>query len=428
MDLTALSLFSGVGMLDIGASIGAEYLGWTVRTLGYCERDAYAASIILARMEQEALEPAPVFVGDLSDLDGSEFRGAVDIITAGPPCQPYSAAGKKRGNIDRRSYGDGDGPLFHFGRIISECCPAMVFIENVPTWIRGGFFRTFGEELCRMGYRIESPVFLAASDVGASHKRERCFILAHRISGTTRAELKAVADQDRGTVDAGKLRSTSLRRGDGGALPTGTETGSGVMAEPMGNPNGPRTDPRPEGSRPRKTTSKSGESMADPERSSGREQIPQRRSAGGGTSRGTGGELGNPDGNRGGQSTQPAAGWRSNANAPDEALADTDKPRPQGERPAEQARRGGFGATSGIFAPGPKSPAWLGIMAAEPWRAPAIKPGFRMLVDGLAATLDASRADQLRCAGNGVVPLQAAVAFVELARRAGLDQQKNPPG
>jgi hypothetical protein len=95
-----------------------------------------------------------------------------------------------------------------------------------------------------------------------------------------------------------------------------------------------------------------------------------------------------------------------------------------------------------LFAPGPTDPLWRDILAGRvgggwlatvaddeagacPW-APATQPGVRMLVDGLALVVDESRNHQLRQVGNGVVPLQAAVAFVVLARRAGIFNVSQP--
>ena len=176
--LTAISLCSGVGMLDVGLGLGFEHIGYRIRHAAYCEREAYAVSQLLALMEAGCLDEAPVWT-DLTTFPARQFHGLVDILIAGLPCQPYSVAGKQRGNDDHRSWGDGDGPIPHALRIIDEMRPTMVFLENVPAWVMGGHFRRFGEELSRLGYRIESPIFIAASDVGASHKRERVFILAY---------------------------------------------------------------------------------------------------------------------------------------------------------------------------------------------------------------------------------------------------------
>ena len=116
------------------------------RVAGYAEWESGAASVIMARMEDASLEPAPVFCGDLGGLDARPFFGVVDILTAGLPCQPYSVAGKRLGNADERSHGDGEsGPIPQFLRIVGECRPALVFLENVAAWVRGGYFRAVGE-------------------------------------------------------------------------------------------------------------------------------------------------------------------------------------------------------------------------------------------------------------------------------------------
>lgn len=167
-------------MLDIGVAAALEQLGFEPHATALCEWEAYAASILLERMEVSALEPCPIWCGDLRDFDGKPFRGVVDVIAAGLPCQPYSVAGKQLGLVDRRSYGeDGEGPIPQFLRIVSECLPAVVFCENVPPWILRGYFRPVGDELSRMGYTIEDPLFVTAESVGASHKRERVFVMAH---------------------------------------------------------------------------------------------------------------------------------------------------------------------------------------------------------------------------------------------------------
>lgn len=70
-----------------------------------------------------------------------------------------------------------------------------------------------------------------------------------------------------------------------------------------------------------------------------------------------------------------------------------------------------------FFAPGPTDLRWTDILDEQPWLAPAIEPNVRLLVDGHAVVLDQSRVDQLRCIGNSVVALQAALAFRVLARR-----------
>ncbi|MBK5932445.1 DNA methyltransferase [Rhodovulum imhoffii] len=165
--LFGLSLCSGAGGLDLGLHLALP--GY--RTVGHVERDAYAAAILVARMEDAALDPAPVW-DDVATFDGRPWRGAVDIVTAGYPCQPFSVAGKRRGADDPRHLWP------HVARIVGEIDPPFVFLENVAHHLRLGFPEVAGG-LVGMGYKLAAGLFTAA-EVGAPHKRERLFILAHR--------------------------------------------------------------------------------------------------------------------------------------------------------------------------------------------------------------------------------------------------------
>ena len=96
--LNGLAICAGVDGLGLGLSI----VDSGYRTICYVEREAYAAALLATRMEQGALAQAPVW-DDLSTFDGRRWRGRVDIVNAGLPCQPYSAAGKRLGEQDERS-------------------------------------------------------------------------------------------------------------------------------------------------------------------------------------------------------------------------------------------------------------------------------------------------------------------------------------
>ena len=109
---------------------------------------------------------------DVATFDGRPWRGAVDIVTAGYPCQPFSVAGKRRGADDPRHLWP------HVARIIGEVEPPFVFLENVAHHLRLGFPEV-ASGLVGMGYRLAAGLFTAA-EVGAPHKRERLFILAIR--------------------------------------------------------------------------------------------------------------------------------------------------------------------------------------------------------------------------------------------------------
>ena len=226
-------------MLEEAVRIGCEHLGYRTKPVFACEWESSAANVLRQRMEDQALEPCPIWCGDLGKLDGRPFRGLVDILTAGLPCQPYSCAGKQKGEKDKRSYGKNKkGPVPQFIRLVEEIEPAVVFLENVPLWVTSGHFQRFGGELSALGYRIEEPLFIRAEDVGASHKRERVFILAHRNQRGFEGFGKSRSQEQRNDFDAS---GSSLADSDHGfskqskvKLPAGRRTaikGGGKLAD-----------------------------------------------------------------------------------------------------------------------------------------------------------------------------------------------------
>ncbi|MDE0916072.1 MAG: DNA cytosine methyltransferase [Planctomycetota bacterium] len=162
---TALSICAGIGMLD---------RGWQAvtsgRTVGFCEREAFPAAVLLDRMENEALEPSPVWAGNIQDMDLAPFLG-VDWILAGIPCQPWSIAGKQEGHGDERHLG------LELVRLVREIRPRFVFVENVGGFVQLGLPGLLGD-LAGIGYDAEW-LCCKASDVGAPHRRERVFVLAY---------------------------------------------------------------------------------------------------------------------------------------------------------------------------------------------------------------------------------------------------------
>ncbi len=163
--INGLALCAGYGGLEIALSlIIPDY-----HTVGYIEREAYAAAILVARMEDKALDTAPIW-DDVETFTGAAWRGCVDIITAGYPCQPFSIAGQRKGIADPRHLWP------HIARIIREVGPTLVFLENVPGHLVLGYREVRGE-LQGLGYEVEEGLFTAA-ECGASHRRQRLFVLA----------------------------------------------------------------------------------------------------------------------------------------------------------------------------------------------------------------------------------------------------------
>jgi DNA (cytosine-5)-methyltransferase 1 len=165
-DLCGISLCAGVGGLDLGLHLAEP--GY--RTVCHVERNSFAAATLVARMADAALAPAPVW-DDLRSFDGRPWRERVHIISAGYPCQPFSLAGDRRGQNDPRHLWP------EVARIVREIGPEWCFFENVPGHLSLGL-QDVARDLQGMGYRVAACV-LSAAEVGASHLRDRLFILAH---------------------------------------------------------------------------------------------------------------------------------------------------------------------------------------------------------------------------------------------------------
>jgi DNA (cytosine-5)-methyltransferase 1 len=185
-----LSLCAGYGGLDLGLRVA---LGNT-RTVCWVEWDAYPAALLAARIQDQALDDAPLW-SDARTFDGRPWRGVVDCVVGGYPCQPFSVAGKRRGADDPRHLWP------HIARIVGEVRPRFCFFENVRNHINLGLEQVRAD-LRGMGYRVEAGIFSAA-EVGASHRRERLFILAH--TEGARLERRSV----RGDANAHELAAWS---------------------------------------------------------------------------------------------------------------------------------------------------------------------------------------------------------------------------
>ena len=162
--LNELELFAGAG----GGILGSQLLGHT--TVCAVEFDAYARSVLLARQADRTFPPFPVW-DDVRTFDGHPWRGIVDVVSGGFPCQDISVAGKGAGITGARS-----GLWSHMARIIGEVRPRFAFVENSPALLTRGIGVVLGD-LAALGYDARWTV-LGAADVGAPHIRDRLWILA----------------------------------------------------------------------------------------------------------------------------------------------------------------------------------------------------------------------------------------------------------
>lgn len=163
--MNELALFAGAG----GGILGGYLLGWT--TVCAVERDAYAAGVLAQRQNDGLLPPFPIW-SDVESFDGTLWRGLVDVISGGFPCQDISLAGKGAGITGQRS-----GLWKEFARIIGEVRPPYAFIENSPALIIRGLDVVLSD-LASCGYDAQW-LCLSAAQCGAPHIRDRIWILAY---------------------------------------------------------------------------------------------------------------------------------------------------------------------------------------------------------------------------------------------------------
>ena len=179
--LKHLDLFSGIG----GFSLGLESAG-LVETVAFCDFDAYCQKVL-----KKNFPGVPIY-GDVKELNYDKLKAdgidQIDIITGGYPCQPFSVAGRKKGEDDPRHVWP---EMF---RLIKELRPTWVIGENVGGHIKLGL-DTVLENLESEGYSART-FSISAISIGANHKRERVWIIANladterlgRTEGTHKSE------------------------------------------------------------------------------------------------------------------------------------------------------------------------------------------------------------------------------------------------
>lgn len=159
-----LALFAGAG----GGILGGHLLGW--RTVCAVEWADYPRKVLLARQRDGILPRFPIW-DDVQTFDGKPWKGRVDVVSGGFPCQDISAAGKGAGIDGARS-----GMWFHMARIVREVRPKFVFVENSPMLTSRGLGRVLGD-LAGMGYDAEWGV-LGGDAIACPQLRRRIWIFA----------------------------------------------------------------------------------------------------------------------------------------------------------------------------------------------------------------------------------------------------------
>lgn len=157
--MNELALFAGAG----GGILGGSLLGW--RTVCAVEIEPYAASVLVARQNDGILPPFPIW-DDIRTFDGKPWRGLVDVVSGGFPCQPFSTAARGR-NVAADLWPE-------MCRVIGQVNPSFVFAENVTQ----SPIEQAASDLESMGYRCKA-IRLGAEELGAPHIRSRCWLFAY---------------------------------------------------------------------------------------------------------------------------------------------------------------------------------------------------------------------------------------------------------
>jgi DNA (cytosine-5)-methyltransferase 1 len=162
--MNELALFAGAG----GGILAGKLLGW--RPVCAVEWEPYPAAVLTQRQNEKVLEAFPIW-DDIQTFDGRPWKGIVDVVSGGFPCQDISAAGKGTGISGERS-----SMWFHMLRVAKEIQPKYIWIENSPLLRTRGLHIVL-QGLHEAGYNAAWGV-LSAEDCGANHQRKRMWILA----------------------------------------------------------------------------------------------------------------------------------------------------------------------------------------------------------------------------------------------------------
>jgi len=175
------SLFSGIGGFDLAA----EWNGWN--NVFNCEWEEFPRKVLKHHF------PNAKQYGDIKDFKATQYRGRIDVLSGGFPCQPFSVAGKRKGSEDERHLWP------EMLRVVGECKPRWVVGENVRglvNWSDGLVFETCCADLEALGYSVQSFIIPACAAGNAPHRRDRVWIVAHSDNIRTSSRLREVQSEN----------------------------------------------------------------------------------------------------------------------------------------------------------------------------------------------------------------------------------------
>ena len=412
--ITHISLCSGYE----GIGLGLRRVLPNLREIAFVEREGFPIANLVAKMEAGELDTAPVFT-DVKQFPYGKFRGQVDILSGGFPCQPFSCAGQRKATDDPRH-------LFPYIRDgIRDCRPRIVFLENVGGIISAktgdgeSVLKYVLRELEGLGYRATAGVF-SAEEVGAPHQRKRVFILGMansedigRGGRTHRDGDDGAGLQEQETQEQPNLRSETA--GCGGDSRGGEELGNASdlrLQQPSADSRETGSDQSGEERGVYEPQGASSLSRYGPQ-SQGSQELAHHSSE-----RATAGISGQ-DERQEGQSKEPdycSSGWPSR---PGEPQYEWEEPRVVADTKSQQSSSSDNGGEPRASSQSEEVQSRGGHSGSLRESNGQAESELGRTSNGTTRGVDATtnRVDRLRLLGNGVVNQTAAKAFVTLIQR-----------
>ena len=410
--ITHISLCSGYE----GIGLGLRRVLPNLREIAFVEREGFPVANLVAKMEAGELDAAPVHT-DVKTFPYGKFRGQVDILSGGFPCQPFSCAGKRQATDDPRHI----FPYIRDG--IRECQPRIVFLENVGGIISAktgdgeSVLKYVLRTLEELGYRATAGIF-SASEVGAPHQRKRVFILGMANSEDIGRGGRTHPDGD----DGARLQEQEAQEQPNFRSETAGRSGNS-RGEELGNTSDLRlqqssSDTRETG------TDQSGEERGvyEPQRAGSLSRY--------GSQSQDSQELANSYSRRGEVQNQRqltgeqvlecnGSSWRAWPSRPGEPQYEWEEPRVVADPKSQQGSPSDNGAEPRATCESKQSQLGGGHSGSLRESNRQTEPQLGGASNGSTCGVDATanRVDRLRLLGNGVVNQTAAKAFVTLIQR-----------
>lgn len=161
-----ISLFTGIGGFDLAA----EWMGW--ENVAHCEIEEYK------RLKLKDNFPNAESYSNIQDFDGKKYRGKIDIVSGGFPCQDISIANQSKKTDGAQGIKGKRSSLWkEYARLVREIRPGAIVFENSPMLLNRGFEQVLCD-LSELGYDVEWRLFYA-TQFGFPHLRERLFGAAY---------------------------------------------------------------------------------------------------------------------------------------------------------------------------------------------------------------------------------------------------------